>query len=191
MSPSTSVQERTTRAFVALELDSQMRDALLRLVADIGVSLPGVRWVRPDALHLTLRFLGDARDSQLERLAERLRTAAGVCPPSQARVAGLGMFPDGGSPRVLWIGIRVPTPILALQQACERAAREVGFAAERRPFRPHLTLARWRDRVARPSLPDPDLGLTTLSHLVLFGSALRPDGAVHTPFQRHALGSAS
>ncbi len=168
------------RAFVAIELDAPLREAISDLQARLRPRLAGIRLVRPEGIHLTLRFLGDTPSSQVETLRPGLAAAAAECPPAEARVAGLGTFPERGSPRVLWLELAVPPPILALQRACERAARTAGFEREERPFRAHLTLGRWRERVPRPDLPPVDLGATRLDTLVLFRSDLRPDGAVYT-----------
>jgi 2'-5' RNA ligase len=105
-------------------------------------------------------------------------------------VAGLGTFPERGSPRVLWLGLAVPDTVLVLQAACERAAVADGFPREDRPFKPHLTLGRWRERDRRPELPEADLGAARVDTLVLFRSELRPQGAVYTPLARFPLGAA-
>lgn len=178
----------TVRAFVALELDGGLRQAIRDLQARLRPRLGGIRLVRPEGIHLTLRFLGDASPTQIEELRPRLAAAAALCPPADARVSGLGTFPERGSPRVLWLGLDVPPSLLDLQHACERAARAAGFEREERPFRAHLTLGRWRDRAPRPELPPAELGKTPLDTLVLFRSDLRPDGAVYTALARMALG---
>jgi RNA 2',3'-cyclic 3'-phosphodiesterase len=170
----------TVRAFVALELDADLRTAIGRLMADVRHRFAGLRWVRPEGMHLTLCFLGDASPEQIERLRESLRPLAARCPPAEVRVAELGLFPERGAPRVLWLGIELPEPIHTLQAACEAAAVAAGFVAEKRAFRPHLTLGRWRDRASRPALPPADLGPTRLETLTLFRSELRPGGAIHT-----------
>lgn len=180
--------DRGVRAFVAVELDARLREALGELQARLRPRLGGIRMVRPEGIHLTLRFLGETSPSQVEALRARLAAAAAACPPCQARVAGLGTFPDRGHPRVLWLGLDVPPPVLDLQKACEGAARAAGLEAETRPFRAHLTLGRWRDRAPHPELPPADLGSTRLDTLVLFRSELRPDGAVYTPLAGFALG---
>ncbi len=184
MSPEDSV-----RSFVALELDAGLSEALGGLQARLRPRLGDVRLVRPEGIHLTLRFLGQAAPRQLAALQPALSSAAAACPPAEVRVAGVGMFPDRGGPRVLWLGVELPEPVLALQRACERAARAAGFEPEPRGFRAHLTLGRWRERTPRPELPDVDLGPTRLDTLVLFRSELRSDGASHTPLARFALGS--
>ena len=169
------------RAFVALELDARLRQAIGELQRRLRPRLGGIRLVRPEGIHLTLRFLGPTSPAQIETLRPLLAAAAAACPPAEVRVAGIGTFPERGSPRVLWLGLDVPPTILELQRACERAARAAGFEREVRPFRAHLTLGRWRDRAPRPDLPAADLGTTRLDALVLFQSDLKPDGAVYTP----------
>jgi 2'-5' RNA ligase len=176
------------RAFVALELEPIVRGAIGELQASLRHRVAGIRFIRPDGIHLTLRFLGETTPDQVERLRPALAAAAAACPPGEARLAQLGTFPERGSPRVLWLGLEIPAPFLELQKACERAARAAGFEGEGRPFRAHLTLGRWRDRAALPELPPADLGLARLDTLVLFRSDLRPDGAVYSAIHRFPLG---
>jgi 2'-5' RNA ligase len=176
------------RAFVALELDARLREAMGDLQARLRPRCGGIRMTRPEGIHLTLRFLGDTSPEQVETLRPLLATAAAACPALEASVAGLDTFPERGSPRVLWLGLDVPASVFDLQGACERAARAAGFDREERPFRAHLTLGRWRDRAPRPDLPPADLGTTRLETLVLLKSDLRPGGAVYTPLARFALG---
>lgn len=176
------------RAFVAMELDEAMREQLATEVERLRSRLQGVSWVRPGAIHLTLRFLGPARGAALDEMIPRLRAAASRCSPPSTPVAGLGVFPERGRARVLWIGIAVPPAVLALQAECESAAVAAGFGPEPRPFRPHLTLGRWREGAPRPELPTSDLGPAALRQLVLYSSELRPDGARYSPLERFPLG---
>jgi RNA 2',3'-cyclic 3'-phosphodiesterase len=176
------------RSFAALALEDHVRVALADLQRQLAPRLAGIRFVRPEGSHLTLRFLGDASAAQLERLRPLLAEAAAACAPGEARVAEVGTFPERGCPRVLWLGLAVPPQVLELQQACERAARQLGFTPETRPFRPHLTLGRWRDRAPHPELPAVDLGTTRLETLVLYESELCRDGAAYTALARFALG---
>jgi 2'-5' RNA ligase len=178
----------TVRAFVALPLDDAALGRVAETIATLGPRTAGVRWLRPDGLHLTLRFLGPSSPEALARMQPALRAAAAACPATVARLSGLGVFPERGSPRVLWLGMGLESGALVLQQACERAAIDAGFAPEGRAFRPHLTLGRWRDRAPRPTLPDVDLGEAVLDRLVLFRSDLRPTGAVYTPLGVYPLG---
>jgi 2'-5' RNA ligase len=176
------------RTFVAVELEPAALDQLAALSARLRQQVTGVRWVRPEGLHLTLRFLGPSSPDRLARLEPTLERAAATCPQSEAQLGGLGMFPERGRPRVLRVGIDVEASVLALQQACERAAVAAGFPPESRPFHPHLTLGRFKHNVPRPGLHEPDLGRTPLRTLTLFQSELTPSGAVYTPLKRCALG---
>jgi 2'-5' RNA ligase len=184
--------EKLIRAFVALDLEPTMRDRLAELIESLRDRVRGVRWARPEGIHLTLRFLGYARNDVLEALRPALRQAAENCPAGAAEVSGLGTFPQSGgarvrSARVLWIGTDVPPSILRLQQACERAAVAAGFEPETRPFAPHLTLGRWREPAPPPTLPEADLGRTRLDTLVLYRSQPGPGGSVYTPLESFAL----
>ena len=176
------------RAFVALELEARLREAMGALQARLQPRLGKVQLVRPEGIHLTLRFLGRTTPQQMETMRPMLAAAASACPLAEASVSGLGTFPERGSPRVLWLGLDVPASIGELQKACERAALAAGFEKEDRPFKAHLTIGRWRDRAPRPELPAVDLGTTRLDMLVLFKSDMRPGGAVYTPLEKFVLG---
>lgn len=180
----------SVRAFVALELPARVREAIGDLQAQLRPRLGSARLVRPEGAHLTLRFLGQTTPAQVEALREPLACAAAACPAGDVRVAGLGTFPERGSPRVLWLGLEVPEEVLALQAACERAAVAAGFAREDRPWMPHLTLGRWRERDRRPELPPADLGRAHVDTLVLFRSEPGPKGSVYSPLARLPLGAA-
>jgi 2'-5' RNA ligase len=179
---------RGVRAFIALELSPTVRSAIAGLMADLRDRFAGLRWVRPEGVHLTLRFLGESSPGQIDRLRRSLGPLAARCPRAEAVFCGLGLFPERGRPSVLWLGVELPEPLVALQAGCEAAAVAAGFPGEPRPFSPHLTLGRWRDRAARPELPAVDLCSTLLDSLVLLRSELRPEGAVYTQLQRFDLG---
>lgn len=180
----------SARAFIALEIDEPVKRRVGETMAGLKSHVRGVRWVQAEGLHLTLRFLGESTLPALEELKEALSSAARLCPPCEARVQGMGVFPEHGSPRVLWLGVSLPGTVLALQQACEAAAEAAGFPPEGRPFRSHLTLGRWRDEAPRPRLPAVDLGVASLDTLVLMRSDLQPTGARYTPLARFPLGGA-
>lgn len=181
--------EKLIRAFVAVEIKPSMQDRLGELIETLRDRFRGVRWVRPEGIHLTLRFLGYARNDVLEALKPALREAARNCPAGVATASGLGTFPEKGHARVIWIGISVPPAILRLQEACERAAVAAGLEAETRAFHPHLTLGRWKEPARRPSLPEVDLGPTSLDTLVLYRSQPGRTGSVYTPIGTFALAS--
>jgi 2'-5' RNA ligase len=147
--------------------------------------------VRPEGLHLTLRFLGATEADRAERVIERVQDAAAATPAATLPLGSLGMFPERGAPRVLWVGLTLTPPLLALQQACEDAARAEGFPPEERAFSPHLTLGRWSEKVRRPELAPAALGTVRMETLVLYRSQPQAGGSVYTPLRRLALGGVS
>jgi len=177
------------RCFVALDLEPELREHLARVVESLRTAFAGLRLVRPDGTHLTLRFLGASSPGQLERLGPVLAAAAAASAPMDAGLLGLDTFPARGSPRVLHLAVEAQASLMALQSACEAAARTAGYAPETRAFHPHLTLGRWRERVPRPPLPSVTLpDSMRLSTLTLFRSETRPEGAVYTALGRFPLG---
>jgi RNA 2',3'-cyclic 3'-phosphodiesterase len=176
------------RAFLALDLDAAARQRALDLMARLRRGLAGVRWVRPEGLHLTLRFLGWTQQAVVDRIAQALVPAASACASAQVPLGQLGLFPERGAPRVLWVGLNLPERMHVLQGVCEEAARGEGFPPEERAFTPHLTLGRWKDRAPRPDLSTVDLGVAQIDHLTLYKSDLRPSGAIYTPLHVFSLG---
>lgn len=125
------------RLFSAIELPESVRDQL----SDLERPIPGAKWVDPDDLHITLRFAGDVEG----RVAREFADFLGDIEPDAFQISldGLGAF-GGKEPRVIWAGVAASPPLEALARACERAARSAGLAAETRPYKPHVTLARLR-----------------------------------------------
>ena len=183
-------REASVRTFVALPFAETDLGRLATLMESLRRRVKGVRWTRPGGLHVTLRFLGASSATAVESLGALLRRETAEARPSSLRLSGLGIFPDRGNPRILWLGVDLARPLLDLQRACEAAAQAVGFAPEPRPFVPHLTLGRWRNPARRPELPPTDLGEVRVDRLVLFRSDQRRGGAVYTPLQIHTLGGA-
>jgi 2'-5' RNA ligase len=175
------------RTFIALPLGEEMCARIAAAVESLKARLPGLRWVSGAGWHLTVRFLGAASPAAVAGLEVPLCSAASRCAVGAARFAGLGVYPERGAPRVLWLGVAVPACVLELQAECETAARAAGFPAETRPFHPHVTLARWRERARRPQLPAVDLGAGEVGSLVLFRSDLGPAGSVYSPLARFSL----
>jgi RNA 2',3'-cyclic 3'-phosphodiesterase len=182
--PSSSV-----RAFLALELHPDMRSRILSAVGHLSARIAGPRWLGAEQFHLTLRFLGEVQRGQLDEVVRALPTVVVHDHSLVARVRGLGLFPERGAPRTLWIGAAVPEAVYDIQARSERLARRVGIAPEARPFRPHITLARWREQCARPTLPNLDLGDTGLHRLVLYRSDLALSGARYTALSTVDLAS--
>lgn len=167
------------RAFVAVPLPLEVRERL----GIMTHGLRGARWSRTDQLHLTLRFLGDLSGG-LHGVEEAL--AEVQLPPFELQLQGLGVFPGHKQPRVLWAGVADAGPVTTLHHAIDRALAPLELELERRHYRPHVTLARFKQVRAA------DLGAFieannlffvpafTVDHFALFTSILHPAGARYT-----------
>jgi RNA 2',3'-cyclic 3'-phosphodiesterase len=175
------------RVFIALDPDLAMRERLRDLIASLRGTVTGIRWTAPEAIHLTLKFLGNTSSEKLRELSPALNAAARACHTGRVEVSGLGLFPDRGAPRILWIDMPSPEGLVAVQRRMEEAAIGVGFPAEPRPFRPHLTLGRFGRGAPRPDLPRATLGLMPVEEVVLYKSELRPKGAVYMRLESFPL----
>jgi len=185
-------REETWRAFVAIALDAPARAALAKVVAALRAAPGGgdVRWVRPENLHVTLCFLGDAAPARLSELALGLRAALAAFAPFALTFGALAPFPSPRRARVVSCGVGPEAPLVRLAGGVHDVAARCGFALEERPFRPHLTLGRIRRggrapvtaSVTPPSHPVP------VDEIVLYRSHLAATGAQYTPLVRFALG---
>ncbi len=138
------------RLFVALNLPPAERDRLQRAAGSLRVAQLPVRWVQADALHLTLKFLGEVPERQVGAIEAALDRVAASVPAFDLELRGLGGFPKLENPRVVWVGVHAPPELGRLASAVEQAMAELGFPREGRPFAPHLTLGR-AERDARAS----------------------------------------
>lgn len=179
---------RLIRAFLAIPLPAEVIRNSLQVQKELAAVLPGVRWVRPEGMHLTLRFFASIDEETLDRIGEVMLSVGCLCSPFQVEVRGVGAFPSPNRPRVLWLGIRRDESLQALYAALEGALEDIGIPPESRPFRPHLTLGRARYRlppaqaVLEPYNDFPG-GMVPADKLVLFESRLQPTGAEHRPLK--------
>jgi len=180
------------RAFIAADLPEDLRHALDRVMRHLKSELKGVpiRWVPPENIHLTLKFLGEVSQRNLPFLIELLQGEVADQRPFEFGVGGLGAFPDVRRPRVIWVGVKGPKELHDLHHAVENAMEKIGYARETRPFEPHLTLG----RVSRNASPEEVrrvsevlravqvgfLGSALVEEVYLYRSDLRPTGAVYT-----------
>jgi RNA 2',3'-cyclic 3'-phosphodiesterase len=181
------------RTFVALNLPAagrqQLHDALRPLH---DRSLP-VGWSRPDAMHLTLKFIGEIESAEVAPLEAVLRGIAGRHDPLDLRIGGLAAFPSLRRANVLWVGIAEGDALMALQADVELALSRLGYAREQRPFRPHLTVARVRSGARAPDIErfvgGFDYSSTVrVDTLDLMRSHLGGDGARYEALLRAPLG---
>ena len=171
------------RVFLAVDLDEEVRGRIAKLALDLRKDVPRARWVRPEGLHLTLRFFGEVPPGGVESLGTKLAEACSGVPAFALELRGCGVFPERGSPRVLWVGLAEPPEALfELQSRAEASARALNFAPEKRPFEPHLTVARFRERERDlgPILKvcaDRSFGVSPVAEVILFESRLSSSGA--------------
>jgi len=133
----------TVRCFIAVELPNDLRRELGRLQKRLKVDEPRVKWVSPEGIHLTLKFLGDVDTTMIEPITQAMTQAAQGTLPFSLNIQQLGAFPSLQRVQVVWVGLG--GDVDKLQQLCqllEANLTSLGFAAEQRPFTPHLTLAR-------------------------------------------------
>ena len=168
------------RLFVAIDIPREIRDALTRFAGE----LPAARWVPADQLHLTLRFIGDVGP---QTFAAIKGAVSGLrFPGFPLELRGVGHFPPGKHPRVLWVGVAPNDALGQLHQDLELALIDTGLAPEERPFSPHLTLARLRESAPASvgSFETKHCELVFPSfevrEVVLFSSVLTPQGAIHS-----------
>ena len=138
------------RTFVALPLPATWTAALESVIEELHYTTAGgVRWVRPSGIHLTLKFLGSTNARLVPDILAGLDEEVKGAQSPNLSLGGLGTFPNRGNPRVIWSGVSGDMETLGfLQQKVEAVAVGLGWAAERRPFRPHLTIGRVRDRIS-------------------------------------------
>lgn len=128
------------RIFVGLDLDPAIRQRIERFVEGVRPFGPEARWVRPESLHITLKFIGEETAEQVEAIKEVLRKVE--APQFEIALRGWGFFPTVEAPRVFWIGMEGPPALAGLAASIDAATASLGIPAEERSFSPHLTLAR-------------------------------------------------
>ena len=132
-----------TRTFIALEANEALQSHLAGVIRQVARLLPRVRWVDPSGIHLTLAFLGELDNAQLERAIEAATLAARQVQPFTYRLTRLDIFGSPRQPRVVWMGIEEASGSLArLHSLLQNELARSGFETDKRPFSPHLTLAR-------------------------------------------------
>ena len=183
------------RLFIAIELDETTRAAIAaeqqRVVRALGDSARSLKVVRADHMHLTLVFIGEVAEDRAQRIVEAMGRSVPLA-PFVMEFGGLGVFPPHGAPRVLWIGVAEGAArAVELQAAVADRLAPLGVEKEARPFRPHLTLARWRDgrRSDRPRLSEPmtTVARTRVEVVTLYQSRLSSAGPTYTALARTAL----
>lgn len=180
------------RTFIAVDLPPQLLQRIQLLLQELKpLAKPGtVRWVPPQNMHLTLKFLGDATPEQLDQVKKAVQEQCRYFPPFEVSARGLGGFPSIAHARVLWMGLTNPPGLKELQRAIDNTTAELGFPGENRPFSPHLTLGRVADSATSRDLErvvsyffnqqSTDFGTFIVNAVHVDRSDLQPGGARYT-----------
>ena len=139
------------RIFIAVRMPDEVIEKISRISNYFQKQTPkeALKWVETENLHLTLKFLGEVPEQMLTKAQPILSTVASKQRPFIVDIAGLGMYPHARQPRVVWLGIGGAEPLIALHDQLDAALARIGLREETRPYNPHLTLARVRQRTSR------------------------------------------
>jgi 2'-5' RNA ligase len=177
------------RSFLAFDLPPEIRDQIVELSRELRKSRLPARWVREGNIHLTIVFLGSVEENIVEDLKETVGSVVSGFTVFTVKLSGVGVFPNFRKPRVFWIGLDGDREGLSrLRHELQEALTVFGLQEEKRPFRAHLTLGRFKDRLDNDEelkrILDRYHGITSelfsLDELVLFKSDLKPSGPVYT-----------
>lgn len=186
------------RLFIALDIPDAIRDRIARFVEGVSGFAPDARWVKPESLHLTLKFIGEQPDSAVDQVKQALSTIESN--PPEIHFRGYGFFPTAKSARVFWIGMEASAQLATLAAAIDDEMAKLGIPKEDRAFSPHLTLARSAGGSGSPrrnkadvpnrtfqrlqeklaALSAPEFGAMTPRSFFLYQSQLSPKGSKYT-----------
>jgi 2'-5' RNA ligase len=193
------------RIFIGIDIDEPIRGRIQRFMEGVSEFAPEVRWVRPESLHVTLKFIGEKPSETVEEIKLALASVRSVAFDLNFR--GYGFFPTANSARVFWVGIESWPQLSALAKAVDEVLGALGIPGEDHPYTPHLTLARGAGRSGKPrrskedsvnkqfqrlqeklgALTAPDFGTMTAREFFLYQSELGRGGARYTKIARFAL----
>jgi len=184
------------RAFLAFELPPDIKEQVRQVSEELKRSKMDVRWVKPDNIHLTIVFLGNVREGDISAMAREIEQVSCGFHPFEIYMKGIGIFPDMRRPRVLWAGYAGDIERMAmLRDVLHERLAPFEIKEEKRQFRPHLTIGRFRNPGRRNPMLDNVIkqheGLSSrafqVSELVLFKSELRPQGPEYTKLDSWAM----
>lgn len=183
------------RLFIAVEISAQQKQELAKLQENITHYLDGVRWVDPDVMHLTLKFIGDTEESRIGQIREAMELSLEQLKPFLLTFGGSGVFPNSKKARVLWVGLKEgEKEIKQLADNLEERLSFYGFQKEKRPFHPHLTIGRLRNPPPQGTISkylESESSFISspveVKDAVLFQSKLLPQGAKYSILYRKSF----
>ncbi|MDZ7658404.1 RNA 2',3'-cyclic phosphodiesterase [Fodinibius sp.] len=177
------------RLFIAIPLPKGVKQQLL----DLQQPIEGIRWQSQEQMHLTLKFVGEVDKTTVSELREELDNI--VHSDFSMTISGIGYFPEGKQPKVVWAGIKENANLQELHKKVENRCEKMGIAPENRPYKPHVTIGRTKNAYKRSVTSfinqHKKFGIQNIqvNEFVLFESELHPDGARHHPLQTYLLNS--
>ncbi|MFC2164735.1 RNA 2',3'-cyclic phosphodiesterase [Acidobacteriota bacterium] len=173
------------RTFVAVDLDPKIKASLSELISRLSCKQADVRWAKKQGMHITLKFLGEVPETDIQRITDSLRKACDSRASFLLSFKGSGYFPPKSKlPRVLWAGIEQNQDLAALHNRIEDELGELGFPREKRQFHPHLTLGRVKSNTNIAAVlevlsdhKETNFGIMPVKRVSLFKSTLKPTGA--------------
>jgi 2'-5' RNA ligase len=190
---------KTTRTFIALAIPSALGEKLTRLQSLLAPKVAAARWSSSPPFHLTLAFLGDVPDNDLNTVCKAVAEASVPFSPFELRLETVGAFPSPARPRVLWAGLTAAdgSPLYELQKAIVKGVTDAGYRPDDQRFTPHVTLGRIRadrrgqDPLDLTSILQPHLtwsaGAFRVSEVITFASTLTPEGPAYAQLARTPL----
>ncbi len=183
------------RSFAAISLPDYLKSEIESYVERLRETAPGVKWVKTESIHITLKFLGEQKSEVIDNVSTRLMNVPESFSGITLTSGQFGAFPDEKKPRVFWLGINSSEmeKLLQLQRWIENELQPLGFEKEKRRFSPHLTLGRVKhpedfsglwDHVQQNAFPEISFDV---KEFYLMRSILKPAGAVYTPLQKYSL----
>jgi len=175
------------RTFIAIELSTENQSKLSQIQKELKTSGADVKWVKPENIHLTLKFLGETKISIIENINKAIQETANEFEKFSFELNELGAFPKIQFPRVIWINAQEPTgTIIKIVSELEDRLEKLGFAKEEREFTAHITIGRVRSSQGRIQLVDKlkEVKLSQpliqeVNNLTLFKSTLMPSGPIY------------
>lgn len=180
------------RAFISADIVPN--GDLVGVLRRLANSRADLKTVRPELMHLTLKFLGDAEESMIDDIMRRIAKVITGVRPFRIRLKGMGAFPSMSNIRVVWVGIEDGGPLERIAEGLDEAMGELGFEREKRGFKPHLTLARMRSAKNIANVQDilmenaaTDYGEYAVDRLLLKKSVLTPGGPIYSTVREQIL----
>mgnify|MGYP001825645570 CR=1 FL=1 len=185
------------RTFVAVKLDSALCHSAAELIRELHAPGADAKWVSPENLHLTLKFLGDVDAREIHQVCRAVGGAVEDASPVELEIRGAGAFPNARRPRTVWLGVgKGREEMVALNRRIEPALQELGYPKEARRYQPHLTIGRIRR--SGPGVlelgtllgryADFEVGRTRVGEVIVFSSELGRSGPTYEVLARAALG---